>query len=78
MTWWSVVVVHRGEPVEYALEHGGALGSWNGAVIGDREAKKAAKGLGREYIKTGAPGQPRVVESPEAPERTTDYTDLEA
>jgi hypothetical protein len=78
MTWWSIVVVFRGERVEYALERRGAMGSWDGAVIGDREAKKAAKALGREYIKTGAPGQPRVVKSPERPERTIDYTDPEA
>jgi hypothetical protein len=42
--------------------------------MGDRAAKKAAKAFGREYIKTGAPGQPTVVKSPELPAKTKDYT----
>ena len=59
MTWWSVVVGQRGEPVEFALENTGAMGSWDGSVIGDREAKKAAKALGRDYIKTARQGSRR-------------------
>lgn len=58
--WWSCVVAQRGQP----LESGISLGSFDGTVMGDRAAKKAAKALGKGYIRGGGPGQPRLVESP--------------
>lgn len=58
--WWSCVVTLRGQ----GLEEGISLGSFDGDVMGDRAAKKAAKALGKGYIRGGGPGQPRLVESP--------------
>lgn len=58
--WWSIVIAQRNRPPEEGIN----LGSWNGAAMGDRAAKKAAKAAGRDYIQHGGPGQPRLVKSP--------------
>ena len=67
--WWSIVIQKRGMPDM-------SLGSWNGDVIGDNAAKSAARSMGKSYIKSGGPGQPRLVKSPLILERSPDYTNL--
>ena len=70
--WWSMVVPERGErPDEAAFK----LGSWNGDVMGDRAAKKAAKAAGHAYIDARGPGQPRLVKSFEILEGSADLTE---
>lgn len=57
--WWTCVVAERHQSPETGIK----LGGFDGAVIGDKKAKKAAKRTGREYIKRGGPGQLKLVES---------------
>jgi hypothetical protein len=53
------------------------LGSFDASRLGKKRAKKAAKALGRDYIRAGGPGQPRLIESPLIMERSTDMTWME-
>ncbi len=68
--WWSIVVPERHQRPEDAM----SLGSWNVSVIGDRVAKKAAKAAGREYIRRGGRGQPRLIKSPMKLDGSMDMT----
>ena len=68
--WWTMCVPMKGQRPEDAL----ILGAFDGSAIGDREAKKAAKALGRDYIRSGGPGQPRLLKSPSRPNGTPDST----
>jgi hypothetical protein len=43
------------------------LCAYDGSIYGDRQAKKMAKGVGRDFIRTGALGQPRLIKSPMEP-----------
>ena len=52
---------------EVILDQARFLCSFDGGAHGDRQAKKMAKRVGKEYIHTGAPGQPRLVKSPLEP-----------
>lgn len=69
--WYSMVIPRKGasNPLD-----GEVLGSWNGDVLGDRAAKKAAKATGREWIRNGGPGQPRLIKSPLILEGSVDMT----
>lgn len=68
--WWTCVVLERHQHPE----HGMMLGSFDADRIGKKGAKKAAKALGREYIRAGGPGQPRLIESPLIMAGSTDMT----
>lgn len=68
--WWTMCVPMKGQ----RPEDGMMLGSFDGSAMGDREAKKAAKALGREYIRSGGPGQPRLLKSPSRLNRSPDWT----
>jgi hypothetical protein len=73
--WWSAVVqMDRQESREHTVKHGIKLGSFDGGVLGEKQAKKAAKALGRSYIRNRGPGQPRIVESPLILEGCMDMT----
>jgi hypothetical protein len=66
--WHSIVIKWRGQSMQEATGNPNQmLGSFDGSVYGDRQAKKMAKKLGREYIRSGGPGQPRYVKSPLEP-----------
>jgi hypothetical protein len=66
--WWSIYVQSRGERMEDVVaDRSRYLGAFDGNVHGDRQAKKLAKQVGKDYIATGAPGQPRLVKSPLEP-----------
>lgn len=67
--WWSMVVQLRGQSMQEACAHPEQfLCSYDGSVYGDRQAKKMAKKIGRDYIFKGANvGQPRLVKTPMEP-----------
>lgn len=67
--WWSMVVQFRGQSMQEASANPAQfLCSYDGAVYGDRQAKKMAKKVGRDYIFHGAnAGQPRLVKTPMEP-----------
>ncbi len=66
--WWSTVVQIRGQSMQEATGNPGQfLCAYDGALHGDRQAKKMAKKIGREYISGGGPGQPRLVKTPLEP-----------
>lgn len=63
-----MVIQLRGQSIQEAVVHPRQfLCSYDGDVYGDREAKKMAKRVGRDYIRKGGPGQPRLVKSPLEP-----------
>jgi hypothetical protein len=67
--WWSMVVQLRGQSMQEASAHPEQfLCCYDGSVYGDRQAKKMAKKVGRDYIFKGANvGQPRLVKTPMEP-----------
>jgi hypothetical protein len=68
MAWWSMVVVHRGQSAREAVANPEQwLCMYDGAIYGDRQAKKMAKKVGRDYIRANGPGQPRLIKSPLEP-----------
>ena len=57
--WWSVVITEKRDgPVADGLR----LGTWNAAVLGEREAKRAARTMGRDYVWTNGSGRIRLIE----------------
>lgn len=66
--WWGIYVQFRGERMQDIVsERSRYLGAFDGDAHGDRQAKKLAKQIGKDYIATGSPGQPRLVKSPLEP-----------
>jgi hypothetical protein len=53
------------------------LCSFDGAVYGDREAKKMARRAGRDYISSRGPGQPRLVKTPLEPYSEAEWDALD-
>ena len=76
--WWSCVVQFRGQPMQEATAHPEQLlCSYDGAIYGDRQAKKMARRAGREYISEGGPGQPRLVKTPMEPYGEEEIAEVE-
>lgn len=51
---------------------------YDGSIYGDRQAKKMAKRVGRDYIFTGANiGQPRLVKTPMEPFGPEEFAEVE-
>lgn len=77
--WWSMVVQLRGQSMQEACAHPEQfLCSYDGSVYGDRQAKKMAKKVGRDYIFRGANvGQPRLVKTPMEPFGAEELADVE-
>jgi hypothetical protein len=77
--WWSMVVQMRGQSMQEACAHPEQLlCSYDGGIYGDRQAKKMAKKVGRDYIFKGANvGQPRLVKTPMEPFGAEELADVE-
>jgi hypothetical protein len=76
--WHSIVVQFRGQPMREACANPSQLlCSYDGAIYGDREAKKMAKRVGKEYIFAHGPGQPRYVKSPMQPFGEEEWNEVE-
>ncbi len=77
--WWSIVVQYPGQSMPEAIVHPEQfLCSYDGGIYGDRQAKKMAKRVGRDYISKGANyGQPRAVKTPMEPFGPEEFADVE-
>lgn len=76
--WHSIVIQHRGQSMQEACAHRDQfLCCYDGSIYGDREAKKMAKRVGKDYIFSDGPGQPRHVKTPMEPFGEEEWKEVE-
>jgi hypothetical protein len=76
--WHSIVIKHGGQSMQEACANPEQfLCSYDGAIYGEREAKKMAKRVGKDYIFSGGPGQPRHVKTPMEPFGEDEFKEVE-
>jgi hypothetical protein len=76
--WYSIFVQLPSQSMQQATAHPEQmLCAYDAGIYGDRQAKKMARRVGREYIRSRGPGQPRLVKTPLEPYSADELAEIE-